>query len=137
LIGGHLDISLARLAASTDEARYWLLPGFDGEQVFLYAAYHDGGGSGCGTTVEHLREAGPSASIGVRRGRWRYAVLAADGYEIARVGSARARIVDNLAVFDLPHRERFIEIVGPPGTRVLDLGPSDWDKLLQSAPDGL
>jgi hypothetical protein len=134
LLGGNLDIDRARLAASTDEASYWILPNSDGELIYLYAAYHEGGGSGCATTLEFLREMGPSASIGIRGGRWRYAVLAGDGYDVARVGSARASIVDNLAVFDLPDRERFIEIAGPSGTRIMDLGPSGWDEFMGAAP---
>jgi hypothetical protein len=134
LLGRDLRLDLARCAAWTEGASYWVVPSRDGELIYLYAADHGGGGSGGATTLEYLRDVGPSASIGIHRGQWRYVLLVPDGYDQARAGSVQRPVVDNVAVFELSDRERAIEITGSAGSRSLDLGPSDWDEFEAAGP---
>ncbi len=133
-VGGDLRFELARLVASTDDTTYWVMPTQDEGGVFYFGADDRGGGSGGTTTLGALRDLGLGATVGVHRGRWRYALLVADGYERARAGGVEVPVVDNFAVLDLPDRARFIEVIGPTGARTLDLGPSEWDDFEAAGP---
>lgn len=123
LLSGDLRLDLARCAAWTEDASYWVVPSHDGELIYLYAADHGGGGSGGATTLEYLRDVGPTVSVGIHRGQGRYALLVPDGYDQARAGTVQRPVVDNVAVLDLPDWERLIEITGSAGSAA-----STWDR---------
>lgn len=133
-VGGDLRFDLARRVAATHDTTYWVMPTRDEGSVFFFGADDQGGGSGGTTTINVLRERGLSATVGVYRGRWRYAVLVADDYQRARAGSVEGPVVDNFAVLDLPARERLLEVIGPAGARTLDLGPLEWDDFEAAGP---
>ena len=126
-------IAGARLAAEDDGIRYWLLPTSDDEAVWFVGLSAKGGGGGQ-TTFAHLAATGYGLTTSIHRGRWRYAVLVADGIERVRAGSVEREVVDNMAILDLPDRERRLELIGPAGSRIVDLGPSDWDGFETSSP---
>jgi len=66
------------------------------------------------TTASATAAAGGAVTTSVLGGRWRYAVLVADGVERVRAGPVERRVEDNMAV--------------------LDLGPSDWGGFETSSP---
>lgn len=70
----------------------------------------------------------------IHRDRRRYAVLVADGVERVRAGPVERRVEDNMAVLDLAGRARRLDLISPAGTRILDLGPSDWGGFETSSP---
>jgi hypothetical protein len=128
-------IADARLAAEDDGTRYWLLPTSDGEAVWFVGLSAGGGRNDGGqTTFRHLAATGGAVTTSIQRGRWRYAVLVADGVERVRAGPVERRVDDNMVILDLADRAPRLELIGPAGTRILDLGPSDWDEFEASSP---
>lgn len=126
-IGPDLLVAEARLVGAGAGRTHWVVPTDDGQGVCLLSFDDHGSGGGSITTFEALRSHGASGTTDIHRGRWRYALLIADGYQRARAGEVEVAVVDNLAAFDLADRERFVELTGPAGTLTYDLGPSDWD----------
>jgi hypothetical protein len=61
-------------------------------------------------------------------------VLVADGVERVRAGPVERRVDNNMAILELADRARRLELIGSAGTRILDLGPSDWDEFETSSP---
>jgi hypothetical protein len=129
-VGGDLRIEESRLAAADDGVRYWVIPSRDGQSVFFCGMDEQGDGGGGEVPFEALERLAASVVTSIHRGRWRYVVLVADGYDRARIGAIEASVTDNLAIVDAPDRERLVELVGPAGGRMIDLGPSDWDEFM-------
>lgn len=129
-----LDLSRTRRVAATAGVTCWAIPTRDSRGIIHVTEEPGGGGSLRATTLDALDEYGISALIGIRRGRWRYAMVIADGYDRVRAGGAEAPVTDNFAVLELPDRARHIELSGPAGTRTVDLGPSDWDRFMETGP---
>jgi len=124
--GPGVVASDARHVADHDETSYWVMPMDDGSSV-MFVGLEERGASGGIATFASLAEQGAAATVELRRGLWRYAILVADGFTSVRVGVAESPVVDNFAIVDVGEHERFIWLEGVGGTQHVDLGPSDWD----------
>lgn len=126
-------IAGARLATEDDGIRYRLVPTGDGEAVWFVGLSSVGGGGGQ-TAFARLAATGGAATTSIHLGRWRHAVPVADGVERVRAGAVERRVDDNVAILDLADRARRLQLIGPAGRRILDLGPSDRDEPGASSP---